>query len=141
MNKYLATGIALILVAFAAGRASVMKDTTKSTTIDQEEQKSKNTHTQTTTTTIKAPNGEVKTVTTTDTVSNTEITKKEVVTKNEQVVSKNKTLNVSALISVSNIMDRPNYGISVSKEVMGPITAGVWGLNNGMLGLSVGINF
>lgn len=51
-------------------------------------------------------------------------------------------LNVSGLVGVS-IHDPglPIYGISASKEVLGPITVGVFGLTNGLVGVSIGFNF
>jgi len=35
----------------------------------------------------------------------------------------------------------PNYGISVSKEVFGNITAGAYAMDNGIVGVSLGFNF
>jgi hypothetical protein len=51
-------------------------------------------------------------------------------------------VNVSALAGVSTTDSRkPVYGISVSKEFIGPITLGAFGLTNGIIGISVGVNF
>lgn len=36
---------------------------------------------------------------------------------------------------------RPLYGLSVNKEVLGPLTLGVWGRTNGSVGLSIGVSF
>jgi hypothetical protein len=33
------------------------------------------------------------------------------------------------------------YGISVHREFIGPITLGAFGLTNGTVGLSIGVNF
>lgn len=57
-------------------------------------------------------------------------------------VTRKPVLNVSVLTGYGSFnLANPYYGISVSKEVFGPITAGVFALNSGILGLSVGVNF
>lgn len=50
--------------------------------------------------------------------------------------------NISALAGI-DVTSRPQpiYGISVTREFIGPITVGAWGMTNGVVGLSVGINF
>lgn len=51
--------------------------------------------------------------------------------------------NVSALIandfSHGNIV--PTYGASAQKEFIGPITIGAFGLTNGTIGVSIGLDF
>jgi len=139
-NQVLFTFLASV-AAFAGGRYS-MRQPAVTATVKEKEQKqvAKEVHTQTTTTVTKLPTGEVKTTTTTDTVANTQITKK---TDTESKISVNlqKNLNISALAGI-NIPDKtPIYGVSVSKEIVGPFTAGVFGLNNGTAGISIGLNF
>lgn len=89
------------------------------------------------TTTIKNKKGTVKTVLVRDTVDKTKIEDKFI------AIPKIKVLNVSGLIGIIPIMgsEIPIYGISLSKEVFGPFTAGAFGLTNGIVGLSAGINF
>ena len=36
---------------------------------------------------------------------------------------------------------KPVYGAAISKEVLGPVTIGVFGLNNNTVGISLGVNF
>jgi len=137
MNKFALLGVLVVLrVAFATGRYSVTANTDKTATKQVDDKK---THTQTTTTTTKSPTGEIKTVITTDTVS--------VVNKKKDIVKaapapKQPITNVSLLVAYD--FSRPSgliYGISATKEIAGPITAGVYGLSNGTLGVSVGMNF
>lgn len=56
---------------------------------------------------------------------------------------KRSRINISALASVDakggNMI--PVYGISANKEFIGPITIGAFGLTNGVVGLSIGVNF
>lgn len=143
-KKLLVIGVSC-LSFFALGRFSASQvQTTKVVNTNLEEQKNKSVHTQTTTITTKEPNGEVKTTTTTDIVANTEVNKKEEITsKIEQAPIKQSKLNVSALLAVNtqHALDIPQYGLSVTKQVLGPITAGIWALNNGTIGLSVGMDF
>ena len=51
-------------------------------------------------------------------------------------------MNISALVGVDlpNSL-KPLYGASFTKQFLGPISIGAWGLTNGTLGVSVGINF
>lgn len=55
---------------------------------------------------------------------------------------KRSTLNISGLAGIE-LKPHPEvfYGVSVSKEIIGPITIGLFGLTNGIVGASVGMNF
>lgn len=55
-------------------------------------------------------------------------------------IMKKAKINVSVLAATEHFI-KPYYGISINKEVLGPITVGVFGLTNGTLGLSIGFNF
>lgn len=59
-----------------------------------------------------------------------------------QVESKRTRVSVQALIG-TDVTNRfqPVYGAAVSKEVLGQITIGAFGLTNGTLGVSLGLNF
>jgi len=88
--------------------------------------------------TIKEASGVVDTtVTTTD--NSTQVK----TDTNTAIVTKSPTLNISGLVAndFSRGILQPVYGASVSKQVMGPVTAGVFGLSNGIIGLSIGLNF
>lgn len=89
---------------------------------------------------ITAPDGkktttettEVDTHVSTDTKKSVEVTVKPVTP----------VINFSALAGVEmNNKYQPLYGISVSKEIIGPVTGGLWALSNGTLGVSIGVNF
>lgn len=146
--QYIAAGV-LILVAFAGGRysnrgVSVTSDSTTKT--DLIVNQDKNTHTVTTTIQEKQPTGAVKTVTTVDTVTDTKTTAQKDTdkTKVETITpAKTSLINVSAL--VANDFSRgllvPTYGVSVNKELIGPITLGAFGLTSGIVGVSIGLNF
>ena len=146
--QYITGGI-LIVTAFAFGRYS---NTTKpSTSVTQtnnltdNKDENKQTHTVTTTVTEKEPTGATKITETQDTIVSDEIqdekhdqeTDKTVITQPQA-----KKLNISALVSPgfeSGI--RMAYGASINKEVLGPITIGAFGLTNGVVGLSIGLDF
>lgn len=131
--------ILLVVAAFATGRytvkpVEVVKHETEETTKKEET----DTHTEIVET--KQPDGSTKKVTTIDRSSRTDYaTKKETETKTTNKVQKT---NISALVSV-NIRERNAliYGISVTREILGPVTVGVFGLTNGTVGASIGINF
>lgn len=141
----LVLGFMAIALAFAGGRYSVSKSISTESEINTEEQRNRNSHTQTTTVTTKEPSGQVKIVTTTDTVSSVEITKKEdTITKSVQAPAKRSMINISLLAGTDvthGLAVIQTYGISISKEVFGPITAGLWGMTSGTAGISIGLNF
>lgn len=139
--------------AFVAGRYSDTVDTKTTihavtkTNVEDDTQKDKNTHETTKTITKKARDGSVTTVTTTDTV--TELKSKEdkdtqiVKTLDKTVETKSGSkLNVSLLASYDITNPKvPSLGLSVSKEVLGPVTAGIFGYQNGVVGVSIGLDF
>lgn len=137
---YIIGAIVILAGTFAAGRYSVT--TTPATKVDTslqtQQQVDKNTHT--VTVEVKEPSGEVKRTTTTDT---TTVATKETESKikTEVVPPKRSTLNVSLLGGYYFPDFLPVYGISISKEVLGPVTVGAFGLSNGTIGVSVGLDF
>lgn len=93
---------------------------------------------QTVTHTVTLPSGAVDTTTTT-----TDHTQKIETDNKTSIVLKSSKLNISALIAndFSRGLLVPTYGVSIQKEFIGPLTLGAFGLTNGVVGLSVGLNF
>lgn len=146
-TKTLAAILAL-LVAFASGRYSVNQiassTTLKTAESDTKSQKDKDVHTITTTTTTKDPSGKQVTTTTTDTTAETRSTKDQVTKSVDQtsvVMQKQSKLNLSVLGGIDIRSRTPVYGASITKQFLGPITLGVFGLTNGTVGASIGIDF
>lgn len=53
-----------------------------------------------------------------------------------------KEFNISALAGLEGKNSlSPVWGLSVTKQIIGPISAGLFGLSNGIVGVSVGLNF
>lgn len=127
--------LALLAVSFSFGRYSVQgKQVTQS-------QETSNTGERIhTVTVVTEEHGKKVTQVTEDAVVNT--ISKEIVKSTLQVVPKRSVLNVSVLGGVL-LQTRPElvYGLSVSKEFVGPLTIGMFGLSDGILGLSIGVNF
>lgn len=148
-TKYV-IALILIMTAFATGRFSVQKSVVKSTTSlvsDSKTNQNSDTHTQTTITTVKTPDGTVKTIQQISQVKDVQTTTTADTTIHSQTTvtpTKTNTINISALVGNDfshGLGITPIYGVSASKEILGPITAGVFGLNNGVIGVSVGLNF
>ena len=142
----------LMLTAFFAGRFSapekIKTETEKLTQTQIEELVEKHSNQQKTTLEIKYPDGKIIyrnkyikinsdiKVSSKDTIAVTS-EKKEITTRRGVIVS----LLVGTPISLS-----PNlaYGVNVTKEVLGPINLGAWGLQSGTTltaGVSVGLEF
>jgi phage-related tail fiber protein len=145
-NKIIISSV-VIATAFAFGRYTApksagLKETTMSQT-DTKQDSSKDTHTVTKVVYVEDPNGrkETDTITTTDTVAHvvedTDTSTKSVI---DIKPAKINTLNVSALASTKGLSSI-SYGLSVTKQVPGPITIGGFGLTDGTIGVSVGLNF
>lgn len=137
MKTYLAF-VLLVIVAFVSGRFTANKNTEQ---IVQHEAEKEETKSHTVTEVVQAPGGETKTVTTVDTVTRVNKDRKTKETIKEVVARKRQT-NISALIGYDS--HRPGdavYGVSITRELVGPITYGVWGLTSGVAGVSAGINF
>lgn len=139
-----------LVAAFAFGRYSVQsgvnEQSTKTVQSDTEVNEHKDTHVEIKTVTAKAPDGTVTTTTTKDIVTaatKERDVKSTVVESRSTQVQKKSTLNVSALFGVDTRSSAPvvSYGVSVSKEFIGPVTVGLFGLNNGTVGVSLGLNF
>ena len=133
-------------MTFAAGRYSVPTKpdihTVTNTTTIEDKQTDKNTH-KVTTITEDCKTGKKVTVITEDTTSQTK-KDQDIVTKVDQSTTqpKRSSINISALASLDTGRGfMPVYGVSVNKEVLGPITAGIFGLTNGTVGISIGVNF
>ena len=127
-----------MVTSFAMGRFSV--STTKQTTDVKQVDRDKDTRTQTVVTTVKSPDGTVKTVETRDTTTSIKTEIKQV---NTTAVKSPPKLNISALVG-NDFSQRsivPLYGISIQKEVLGPVTVGAFGLTNGTIGISLGLDF
>lgn len=90
---------------------------------------------------VKKPNGEETTTITEDNHNDTKenINQNTIAVITAPVKSK---INISVLAGFDHLTDlQPKYGLSVSKEVLGTVTVGAFGLTNGIVGVSVGINF
>lgn len=123
LNRFILYSVACFL-AFLFGRHTAKFNTVK--------QEVKEVVTYRTIIKTKKPGGETRTVVT-----------EEINSRTKTVTKPGPKVNVSALAGVdttSSIL-KPVYGISVSKEFIGPITVGAYGLTNGTVGLSLGVNF
>lgn len=136
-----------LAVAFAFGRYSVKQQSIKTVAeVDTSKDISKDIHTVTTITKTENPDGTVKTITNID--SNTKIDEQDsTVTKIKQDIIdlSRPSFNVSALVAndfSKSLHFAPEYGISITTEILGPVTVGVFGLfTSKTAGASIGVNF
>lgn len=145
----LKTKVIIIIVGlaatFAAGRYSVSSVDTKSKeVVKTDTQKDTTQDTKKTTTIEKTPDGKEITTIQEETVTNTHKSTDKVDQSSTSVVAQpRKTLNISGLAAMdfSGHIPTPVYGASISKEILGPITIGAIGLTNGVIGVSIGLDF
>lgn len=138
--KKVAGGIVALIVAFGIGRYSSRSSSVK---IDTKTDTTKQTDTDTHKTTVITKDSSGKEVTTI-TEDTTTDTKRTTDTKTDSAVTPPKTsiINVSALAGLDTSRGFvPTYGVSVNREILGPLTIGAFGLTNGTIGLSLGVNF
>lgn len=141
------TVIVVLATTFAAGRYSVPSQSKKiveTTTEAKKDIEIKAVHTKKTVVETKKPDGTITFITTVDqTVGDTKTetdAKKEILQETTKDIRK--TFNIS-VIGANDFSRSPalTYGLSVSKEVLAPITIGAFGLRNGVIGLSIGLDF
>lgn len=61
-------------------------------------------------------------------------------TDSVKIIEKAAPLNLNALVGVDVHNGQSTYGISASKNLIGPIQTGVFGLTNGTVGVSIGLS-
>lgn len=157
INKYVL--VALVLGSFAAGRYTLpakVITTTQTVAVDnktsaEQDDVNQSKHVVTKTKTTEKPDGSKVTTTVTTSDTNTDKDKKvastddSTITKatTKEVVNNTSTVNLS-LMTGTKFSFGANplvYGGSVTKQVLGPVTIGVWGLSSGEGGASVGLTF
>jgi len=96
--------------------------------------------------TVTKPDGTTETTetTVTDTKKKTEVTvstEKNVSTEKTVTFSTSKVTIMALVGSELSLPLVPIYGLSITKPVLGPVTAGAWGFSNRTFGVSVGLTF
>jgi hypothetical protein len=144
MKTKIIISVVVILTAFAAGRYSVQKPavtTIEDKHTDTEVHKDKDVHKITTIT--KDPDGKTVTTIVEDSTTHTDKDRTTDSHLDQQVTpAKTNTLHLAAMAGTQlghGLV--PAYGLSVSKQVLGPITVGAFGFNNGLVGVTVGLDF
>lgn len=146
-----------LVLAFAAGRflaPTKVKTETKIVEVEKktkESESEKNRHKETTIVEVTHPDGS-KTTTTTiiedsqanhKTSETDQIARKETDTK--EITYSGQKVHVMGMAGSSVPADlhqlAPVYGLSVSKDILGPVSVGAFGFTNKVYGVSVGLNF
>jgi hypothetical protein len=152
-----AIGGTALLASFAVGRYTVpekVKTETKTVTVEKVVYKDREViadHKKEHVVVVedKKPDGEVVTKTDT-TYDDTKTDKKTDTTNTDTTTTADKTQEVtrgdskvtlSALAGLRISDKTPVYGVSISKPILGPLTIGIWGLNDSSVGCSIGFTF
>ncbi len=155
-NKIIIVSVGL-LVSFAAGRYTVTEsikteihDTeVKKIAEDEKKNRDKEDHKKVVIVVIRKPDGEETTTTTeTDDSEDKETTVVKDTTTDDKVKNETKVVTkgqdkvtVSALGGINVLTGQPQYGAAITKPILGPLNVGLWGLNTGAVGASVGVSF
>jgi hypothetical protein len=137
-NKEALGGVIIIVIAFYCGKYSAperIKTEIKVVEVEKEVKKSEHK-------TIKIKqnkDGSKETIIISDT--NTEEKSKEKTTEEKKEIIINAKTNISLLVGGAYPISGPHYGLSVQRQLIGPITLGAWGTTNNNFGLSIGLNF
>lgn len=153
------TSIAVVLISFAFGRYSAPEKVRIETKIVEVEKKKevvvgskdRNKKKTVTVTEITRPDGthEKTTVTVEETQTEVKERRKETSGTTTTTDSTNETTYKAAQThlvvlvggNVADLTSGPVYGVAVSRNVLGPITLGAFGLTNKSLGVSLGLTF
>ena len=132
--------IIIVAGAFYAGRQSA---TIPTEVRKVEETKKENSQTDQTVVTIKRPDGTIETTKKTHKTVEKDIKKETKAEVPKPSLVKPPTTKVSLMAGVDlQTAGRPIvYGAEVSMQVLGPISLGVFGLSNGIIGISGGMAF
>lgn len=94
---------------------------------------------------VEKPNGDKTTTISEDsnlkTDDKSKITDSKTDTKTKEVVKQGSSLNISALAARDNQSGTIVYGAQVQRDLIGPINLGLYGLTNGLVGVSLGVRF
>lgn len=148
-----------LIVSFACGRyLAPTKVVTKTETVEvvktidnTKTEAERDKHKTTTTTETTRPDG-TKTTTTTATedtsvhkeTSKSDTTESDKTSETSKEVTRSSdkvTISALAGVNLTSLASPPVYGASASRAILGPIAAGIFGLTNGTLGCSIGIQF
>lgn len=141
--------VILLATSYAAGRYTtpqsikivevekkVAKDSTKT---------EKDSHKKVVTKKVTHPDGTTdETTTTTDDTSSSKQTKSVVAddkSKSSEIIKSSGILTIEALAGVNPLDGKFAYGASISRNLIGPIRLGAWGLTSGQIGVSLGLGF
>ena len=145
--------VAALATAFAFGRYTTpvkIVEVTKTVEVEkktdeQNASRERRNHKKIVETEITKPDGtKEKTTTITDeSETTTERSSKDITESSRESESSKETVRGGGRVVVSVLYDpfHQAYGGSVSKEILGPINAGVFGLTNSSFGVSVGLSF
>lgn len=144
-TKYKVILIVVSLVtAFAVGRYSAQKPSSKlQESVVTDTNQSKDQDTIKKTTIEKHPDGVETTTIVEETKTNTIRNTDQSLSLDKTVTApKINTLNISVLGGV-DFSEAPKtvYGLSVTKDIIGPVSIGVFGLTNSTVGASIGLSF
>lgn len=132
LNRPVLYGAAMML-CFAVGRYSVEFEVKEKIVKEKERE----TVTRTVVRYVKDPSGREETVTTID-----EVEKERTKSQKETLSKPGPKINLSAMVGFEGSkFNTPIYGISASKELLGPISVGIFGMTNSTYGLTLGASF
>jgi hypothetical protein len=153
-KKYKYGAVVVITISsFAVGRYTVPEKIKIETKVVEVEKKisdvdqNKNEHKKVVVVEVKQPNG-TDTITTTtqddvktDVKTDTKVTDDTTTDTTKTVTKSNANLNLSVMGGI-NILNPSQLliGGSVTKQIIGPFTLGIWGLSNATAGVSIGVN-
>jgi len=131
--------VALVFaIGLGVGRYSNDRPASETRKVVSDVQKEQDKVTEKKTTIVKEPTG--KTVTTIVEETHT-VAKQETKTKSQDTIKASPQLQVSVLAGIDLKTGLPTYGVAASKQFIGPITLGVFGLTNRTVGVSIGMTF
>lgn len=132
-----------LLTAFAVGRYTAPSPNLKEKeSISTDITKNENISTKKETTITETPDGKKITKIDEETTTKTKEKEDQLEKLDLSITTKKSIVSVNALVGYDFTRGPvPTYGLAISKEFLGPITLGAWGLTNGTIGVSVGVNF
>lgn len=139
--KAIVSILGALVLTFILGRYSVKNEViTKTVEVQTHENKQTEKHTETTTT--KTPDGTQITKTVTDTTTTSQKDKSKEIDTKKVIEAIEPKVNVNVLMGYNrNNLHELIIGAHVSKQLLGPVSFGVWATTEKSFGVSVGLGF
>lgn len=135
-------GLLALVVSFAAGRFTATKPNVTTQTVTNEDKDIKKDVNDEKVTTITEKSTGEKQTTIVEKKTTSVVTDDKIASKTDtKVVNSQQTTSIVGMVGIDYHTKERAYGLGVSHDFVGPVSLGVFGFTNGVIGVSIGVRF